>query len=214
MKYLQTLLATLLLAAVTSQAALFSSTGVNNNIGILDGNPAGISSSINVSGLLWSTTDVNVTINVTGGFNGDLYAYLSYNGTRVDLVNRVGTGSGDAIQTTWGFSAAGFSNITLDDAAIANGSIHGVSTPLASTSYTPDGGSLNSFNTMNPNGAWTLFISDMAGGGGASSSTLVGWSLDVTAVPEPVNVALGIFAGLGLVVGVCRSCFGKRTNQI
>jgi hypothetical protein len=55
---------------------------------------------------------------------------------------------------------------------------------------------------MNPNGTWTLFIADLSGG---EQSTLVSWSLDITAVPEPVNVALGIFAGVFLVVILARS---------
>jgi hypothetical protein len=48
-----------------------------------------------------------------------------------------------------------------------------------------------------------LFFADVSAGGG--TSTLNGWSLDITAVPEPVNVALCIFAGVFLVVIVARS---------
>jgi hypothetical protein len=57
---------------------------------------------------------------------------------------------------------------------------------------------------MNPNGTWTLFIADLSAG---AQSQLVGWSLNVTAaeVPEPVNVALGIFAGVFLMVILVRS---------
>ena len=34
---------------------------------------------------------------------------------------------------------------------------------------------------------------------------MIGWSLDITAVPEPVNIALGIFAGVFVVRGLCRT---------
>jgi hypothetical protein len=148
---------------------------------------------------------VNVTINVSGGFNGDLYAYLSYNGILVPLVNRVGTTTSPL--NPFGFSTAGFNNVTLDDAASANGNIHGVLSPTSGYSYQPDSGvaSLANFNSSNPNGTWTIFFSDMASGGGSSPSTLVSWSLDITAVPEPVNVALGIFGGVCLVVMVARN---------
>jgi hypothetical protein len=44
---------------------------------------------------------------------------------------------------------------------------------------------------MNPNGTWTLFFADVVQGGG--TSTLTSWSLNLTAVPEPVNVALAVF---------------------
>jgi hypothetical protein len=45
----------------------------------------------------------------------------------------------------------------------------------------------------------------LASGGNSSPSTLVNWSLDITAVPEPVNVALGIFGGIFLLGGLCRT---------
>jgi hypothetical protein len=200
MKPLQPFLAALLLASVTAHGALFPS-GTLNTI-IPDANPNGISSTINVSGALPTIIDVNVTINVSGGFNGDLYAYLSYNGILVPLLNRVGTSLSDP----FGYSTAGFNNITLDDQA-ANGNIHNVPAPVSGYSYQPDSGSssLGNFNGANPNGTWTIFFADLASGGGSSPSTLVSWSLDITAVPEPVNVALGIFGGVFLVVIVARS---------
>jgi hypothetical protein len=62
--------------------------------------------------------------------------------------------------------------------------------------------SFGSYNGLNPNGTWTLFIADMSAG---AQSQLVSWELDITAVPEPVNVALGIFAGVFLVITLARS---------
>jgi subtilisin-like proprotein convertase family protein len=181
---------------MTSPAAIYSLGNVNGsgtalNTVIPDGNPSGVSSAITVSTPDSLLTDVTVTLNITGGNNGDLYAYLSYNGTLVTLLNRVGTGSGGPIQSAFGFSTSGFNNITLADGSASN--IHNVQNPVSGTSYTPDGGSLASFNGMNPNGTWTLFFADLSAGG---TSTLQGWSLDITAVPEPVNVALAIFGGL------------------
>ncbi len=189
-------------ALLPAQASLYAVGNINGsgtslNQAIPDGNPSGITSSLNISGAGSSLSDITVTLNVSGGYNGDLYAYLSYNGTLVTLLNRVGTGSGSAIQNAFGFSTAGFNNVTLGDAA-TGGSIHNVQNPgsLPAVSYTPDGGSLASFNGANPNGTWTLFFADLSAG---NSSTLNGWSLDITAVPEPVNVALAIFGGLLVV---------------
>jgi subtilisin-like proprotein convertase family protein len=201
MKPLHSLFAAFLLAGATTQGALYSS-GTLNTV-IPDANPTGISSTLNVDGFGSDIGHVSVLINVSGGYNGDLTAYLSYNGTLVPLLSRVGTGSGDIIQQTYGFSTAGFSNVRLDDAGSLN--IHDVATPESSpTSYKPDGGTLSSF-TGNPNGNWTLFFADMASGGGSSPSTLGSWSLEITAVPEPVNVALGIFGGIFLVGFLARS---------
>ncbi len=50
------------------------------------------------------------------------------------------------------------------------------------------------FNTFNPNGIWALNLWDINNSG--IENGLVSWTLDITAVPEPVNVALGLFAGL------------------
>ena len=55
------------------------------------------------------------------------------------------------------------------------------------------------FSGADPSGQWTLFFADTSPVG---TTTVNSWSLDVNAtpaVPEPVNVALGVF-GLGFVV--------------
>jgi len=55
---------------------------------------------------------------------------------------------------------------------------------------------------MNPNGIWTLYLADMSGG---TTSTLMGWSLDIMAVPEPTILALAVFGiGLASVLGFRR----------
>jgi len=53
----------------------------------------------------------------------------------------------------------------------------------------------------NPNATWGLVLWDTSNSG--IQNGLAGWSLEVTAVPEPVNVALGVFGSLlVLIVGV------------
>ena len=201
-----------------AQASLYSVGNVNGsgtelNQTIYDASPSGITSTLLVGGADTSLTDVNVTLNVTGGYNGDLYAYLvAPNGTLVVLLNRVGTGSGNPSQNYFGYSTAGFDNVSLDDSATGGG-IHNVANPGSQppVSYTPDGGSLASFNGVDPNGTWTLFFADQAGG---NTSTLNGWSLDITAVPEPVNVALGIFGGLLAVAGLFKANTTKKSTAM
>jgi subtilisin-like proprotein convertase family protein len=46
---------------------------------------------------------------------------------------------------------------------------------------------LSSFNGMDPNGQWTLFIADTSAGG---EGTLVNWGMQITTVPEPSMAAL------------------------
>lgn len=189
--------------AWSAPAAIWSSGNVNGNgtslnTVIPDANLSGYSFALDVSGENWSLADVNVTLNFSGGFNGDLYAYLSYGGQKVELLNRVGTGTGTGAQFYFGYSTAGMNNVVLTDGA-ANGSIHNVSNPGSGLSYSPDGGSLATFNGMNPNGTWTLFFADKSGG---NTTTFDGWSLDIQAVPEPTEVALGVFAGIGGLFGL------------
>jgi hypothetical protein len=82
--------------------------------------------------------------------------------------------------------------------------------PNTPTTYTIDfttSGFQTTFNGQNPNNAWTLFFADTDPGG---QTTLNSWSLNITAVPEPVNVALGIF-GLGLT-GAAAVRFYRRSR--
>jgi len=51
----------------------------------------------------------------------------------------------------------------------------------------------SSYSGQDPNNTWTLFFADTSPGG---QTTLEGWSLDITAVPEPVSKALIIFIAL------------------
>src|ERR1035441_9047378 len=203
-----------LVMAVTAQAGVYSYGG--GAYAIPDGSLAGVSSQITISGASSSFSDISVAINVSGGYNGDLYAYLSYDGKLVPLLDRIGLSSGNPIG-----AAGGGMNVTLSDTG-ANGNIHSAgdsslsgawkadgqttSPTAAPGSFSAGGGSITldgTFAGENPNGTWTLFFADVSAGGG--TSPLNGWSLDITAVPEPVNVALGIFAGVFLVVMVARS---------
>jgi hypothetical protein len=67
------------------------------------------------------------------------------------------------------------------------------------------GSSGTGFNGLNPNSTWSLTLWDGDSSTNGGKNELAGWTLDVTAVPEPVNVALGIFAGVFLVVIPVRS---------
>jgi hypothetical protein len=211
MKSLHTFLAALLLSSATTQAGIiFNSTDTSpDGIAIPDDNPNGITSAISVSGLGNVLSDVTVTINVSSGFNGDLVCYLNYGSSSVTLLNRIGSTSGNP----FGSATAGFTSFTFSDSGSSG--LHSITgtagSPLSGT-YQPDSGgaALDTTFTGNPNGTWTIFFADMASGGGSGPSTLDSWSLDITAVPEPVNAALGVFAGLGLVVVMGRLLWRKH----
>ena len=59
------------------------------------------------------------------------------------------------------------------------------------------------FNGLDPNNTWALVLWDNNTSG--IENGLVSWSLDITALPEPVTVALLVFAGVFLVVILARS---------
>ena len=178
---------------------------------IPDGNPAGWADSRSISGIPGALTDgttseitdVNVRVNISGGYNGDLYGYIQLHDENnvtvlTVLLNRVGKGSGSEPQFTFGYATAGM-NVTLDDAA--GTSIHAVENPTPGGVYQPDGGLLANLNGKSANGTWTLFLADMSGG---SVSSVTGWGLDINVVPEPVTWAIIVFAGLVVAVQLIR----------
>ena len=197
--------------AITAQAGLYASwTGTQ---AIPDNDGSGLAYTFNLSDPATSIRDIAVTINMSGGYNGDIYAYLSHGDGFAVLLNRVGRTSTSA----YGYSTLGFL-VTLTGSATAD--IHNYQT--YSPSYNESGqltgtwgadgrdvnpdwafdtstrtATLADFNGLNPNGDWTLYFRDASPGG---VSTLNSWSLEVTPVPEPVNVALGVFAAVALLV--------------
>ena len=97
-------------------AALFQSGTLNT--AIPDNNLTGISSTIDISSAPFATvTDVNVRLNISGGYNGDLYVYLTHDGATAILLNRIGTTGAGGIQGTYGYSGAGM-NAWIDDSAL------------------------------------------------------------------------------------------------
>jgi subtilisin-like proprotein convertase family protein len=192
--------------------ALYDS-GFQNGGLIPDGDLNGLADTRTVSGITELISYVSVTLNISGGYNGDLYAYLTHGTGTAILLNRVGVGSaqGDAFGASGsGLSitlAAGYDNIHFTLGGGISGTfapdgraIDPLSVPSAfdSAATTAD---LSTFNNLDANGSWTLFFADTVTGGG--NPTLNSWSLDITPVPEPVGVALVVFAAAvaGVQVG-------------
>lgn len=201
----------LLGAAAVSRADY--STNVTVGAPIPDGNVLGMSGTVTVGGVPFGgdnlVTNVTLTLDITGGFNGDYYAYLSHNGTLAVVLNRVGMGSGNST----GYSDSGFSTVTLNDEAafdVHTYQLNGGGNPLTGI-WQSDGRDISptsppsAFDTAprtaglttlapgNPNGTWTFFIADLASGG---QGTLNSWTLDIQATtPEPGVGAFVLLAG-------------------
>lgn len=210
----------LTLLGSTVRATLFTSTGTP--LTIPDGNVAGIDNTINVSGLASTVSSLTLSLNISGGRNGDLYAYLTHDNATAILLNRVGRG-----EVAGGYTDSGF-QVTLQDGDDAT-DIH-VNTsgggpligtfeadgrnvsPFVSTTSSPRNSSpFSAFTGGTANGGWTLFIADV--NGNSSESTLDSWSLDITAVPEPVEYALMVFGGIVALVQGRRWMKNRKTIQ-
>lgn len=196
-------------AAVGAWAALYSYTynsGFENNGNIPDGNVNPWSDTRTVSGIAEpSITSVSVRLNMSGGYNGDLYGYLSYNGVKLVLLNRVGVGTGSEPTYSLGYTGAGFTSLLLQDGA---GDIHTYGGGVGTGTYSADGRDVSplsspatlygtsrgtfsaKFEGMDPNGEWSLVFADLVAGGGRSQIT--SWGLDIEAVTSP------IFAGCSM----------------
>ena len=210
------LLLALVLAPVVAAHATISTTNWNTgfaNGGIVpDNHLSGWADSRNVSTMPAGTLlGVAVDLHLTGGWNGDLYAYLVHDSGFTVLLDRVGTPG-----LAYGYGDAGL-NVTLSD----NGA--GFGTPLGnihsyggggapSGLWNPDDapGSLASFLTTSQNGTWSLFIADMSGGG---VTTVQSWGLqmDIVAVPEVETWVAAALAGMFGAGWLNRQIGGKKS---
>lgn len=153
-----------------------------------DNNPIGIADTRNIifdpNAVI---TGLEVRLNLTGGWNGDLYASLVHDSGFTVLLNRPGN---TALNP--GGSASSGMNITFLDSATTDihtgipgsGIVTGTWQPDARTadpSVVTDLSSrtafLSSFNESSVQGNWTLFIADNAA---SDTSILNGWGLTIT----------------------------------
>ena len=196
------------LGLCTTQAAsiyTFNS-GFADNGDIPDNNATGWVDSRTItmeSGL--TIRSISVTLNIGGGWNGDLVGYLRHETTGggaayVALLNRVGTISGGGL----GYSNPGFgpdsaaNPFRLSDSGTYsvhtyqdNFPVYNASGQLTGTWRAEE--SLASFKGMDPSGTWSLYLSDRNGG---DISTVQSWGLELS-VPEPQTYAM--VAGFGLL---------------
>src|SRR5215217_1744258 len=142
--------------------------------------PAVVTSTIDVAGAGAHLTDVDLFTNITHTFAADLDVTLqSPTGTVVTITTDNGAGNDNV-----------FAGTTFDDQANPGGQVPYATNPglttdnpyannVAATPLAPEE-ALAAFNGEDPNGTWTLTISDdLAGDGG----TLNNWRLDIQTLP-------------------------------
>ena len=196
------LILTVALAALNASAVFTWNSGMLNSA-IPDNNPNGWVNSANITTAPAGTVQsVAVTLNLSGGWNGDLFAYLvNSGGGFCVLLDRVGMGEFGV--GSYGYSGAGMTDVTL---GATGGSIHayggglltGPATYSVDASETTLGlgnsGTLASFVGANPNSTWTLFVADLNGGGVTTVSSW-GLQMDIVAVPEVETWIAAALAG-------------------
>ncbi len=181
-----------------------------------DNNGSGVAFAFNISaGSPLVITNVTVDLNIAGGWDGDLYAYLSHGSGFSVLLNRIGSTSANA-----GGSGVSGMNVEFSDSYLTD--IHtALNNPLTGN-FAPDGRFVNpygaldtdprtaflsSFNGLDPNGGWTLFFADVSP---LSTSTVQSWSVNIgTTVPEPNSGAL-LLLGAAAVFGRIRRADATR----
>lgn len=178
---------------------------------IPDNDPSGIVDHRDIFGVGY-IQKIEVTLQVSGGSNGDYYFYLEHDGAVAVLLNRVGKSAA----MPEGYNDPGL-NVTFSDAA-ANGDIHiyrvtitgndttalggPLDSQLGDSLWQPDGrntspfdvttdsprnATLSAFHDHLLNGGWTLFGADVNQG---QAGVLIGWNMQVIVVPEPTTIAL------------------------
>ncbi len=171
-----------------------------------DNNASGVAFTFNISaGSPLVVTNVTVDLQIAGGWNGDLYAYLSHGSGFSVLLNRIGSTSANP-------SGSGISglNVEFSDSYLTD--IHtALNNPLTGN-FAPDGRFVNpynaldtdprnamlgGFNGLDPNGTWTLFFADVSP---LATSTIQSWSVTLgTTVPEPGSATLLLLGAVTLL---------------
>ena len=225
MNPIQQLALGLTITAGASAATVFSDSGLASPLAIPDHDATGILRALAVSGLDTGTTyAVSVALDVSGtgygGFVGDLYAHLAHQTpdgsySMTVLLNR--PGRSDLLLS--GYDDAGLNIVMSDDAAHdvhtyqsqfyqlgSGGALTGSWQPdrrLADPDTVTDASAraatpLSSIVNGDPNGTWYCFIADMETGG---TLQLSGWSVSLSAVPEPATtLTLGVLLASALLV--------------
>ena len=176
-----------------TQAQITETHTFTTNRVVPDGNAAGLMDERTIASDIAHIASVKVRLQVTGEFNGDLFAYLRHGSGFTVLLNRTGRSA---------TNSAGYADSGLDvtfDAAGTNGDIHvyretlapspgspltgvwepdgRIADPSTVTNESPRTATLASFQGLNANGVWTLYIADVESGG---TNLLTGWELEIT----------------------------------
>ena len=189
------ILALCALSLSTASAATIQYTGSwSPNVVIPDDDSNGVVSTQNVVADFRTIGSVTVNFTTTGGWNGDMYAYLVHDSGFSVLLNR----PGKSTLLPDGSDNGGFT-VTFSDLSASDIHTDPSGSGTVTGSWQPDGritdpwsvldtdartAMLNSFLGLDPSGTWTLFVADTAGG---DQATLTNWGLSILA-PDSLDI--------------------------
>lgn len=171
-------------------SAAFSFTTANiicatPQVPIPDNNPAGVNDTITIP-ISGTILDIDIMVNATHPWVGDLIFTVSHDGTAVTIIDRPG-------RTTSGFGCPGDDiDVTVND----EGPDGDIETQCANAPAIfgdrvggdpPHTSLLAAFDGLDISGSWTLNVSDAASG---QSGTLVQWCVAPTLVVDSAGVTL------------------------
>lgn len=207
------LAATLLaLSATLAPAISIDNTLITSYAGstaIPDNNASGTAFSFNLNTPTPAMiSGLTVDLKIAGGWNGDLYAYLSHGSSFTVLLNRIG-------RTALNPDGSGSSGMTVQFSDTYLPDIHNFSGGPLVGNFAADGRNvsplsvvdtdlrtapLSNFLGADPNGLWTLFFADLSPGG---NSVVQSWTVTVS-VPDAGSTATLLLGALGALALVRR----------
>ena len=200
-----------LLTTTWARAGLIVSQTFSPGVTIPAGNPVGVAEAgtFTAAGAGNEVLGITVGLNISGGCNGSLYAYLvAPSGTLVTLMNQPG------VSVDWFGAESSGMNITLSDTGGTSiQDVTGGYGTLLTGTYQADQ-TLGTFGSSSANGTWGVYFASQESGGG--DAVLNSFTLNIEIIPEPVNAALGIFLALAGAVMLAREAmrrFLKNRNS-
>src|SRR3989338_3556105 len=204
-----------------ADAAEYNLSIPNGSVAIPDGNLNGIVFSFNVSEAPANSqiTSLNsVGLDILGGYNGDLRAYLRHETAGgivgfASLFNQPGKDNSLSL----GYSNPGMNVLLMN----SGNNIHNYQNPIFNAVYNGNGQvtgnwaseqNFDSFAGLDPNGRWDFWFGDLTGGDVSTVQSL-SFNLDYSVVPETVNTALGILGGIAAIAAAGKAYRNRNKSR-